>query len=99
MDQYVNWQQMLMVLAVLSLAMGNLAAIAQSNLKRMLAYSTISHMGFVLLGLLAGVVGEARAMPNGLQLVDVLLISYVLITTRLLRHDPDAVAPVSRPTG
>ena len=52
-----DWQQMLMVLAVLSLAIGNLTAIAQTNLKRMLAYSTIAQMGFVLLGLLAGVVG------------------------------------------
>jgi NADH-quinone oxidoreductase subunit N len=50
-----DWQQMLIVLAVLSLALGNLAAIAQTNLKRMFAYSTISHMGFMLLGLLSGV--------------------------------------------
>jgi len=49
-----DWQQMLMVLAVLSLAVGNIVAIAQSNLKRMLAYSTISHVGFILLGILAG---------------------------------------------
>jgi NADH-quinone oxidoreductase subunit N len=53
----IDWQQMLMVLAVLSLAIGNLTAIAQTNIKRMLAYSTIAQMGFVLLGLLAGVVG------------------------------------------
>ncbi len=53
-----HWQQMLMILAVLSLAIGNLTAIAQSNLKRMLAYSTIAQMGFVLLGLLAGVTGH-----------------------------------------
>jgi NADH-quinone oxidoreductase subunit N len=52
-----NWQYMLVILSVLSMAIGNLAAIAQSNIKRMLAYSTISHMGFVLLGLLSGVVG------------------------------------------
>jgi NADH-quinone oxidoreductase subunit N len=52
----VDWQQMLVVLAVLSMAIGNLTAIAQTNLKRMLAYSTISQMGFVLLGMLAGVV-------------------------------------------
>ena len=52
-----EWQQMLVILAVLSMAIGNLAAIAQTNLKRMLAYSTISHMGFMLLGLLSGVVG------------------------------------------
>lgn len=48
------WQQMLAVLAVLSLAIGNIAAIMQSNLKRMLAYSTISHVGFLLLGLING---------------------------------------------
>ena len=53
----VDWQQMLMVLAVMSLVIGNLTAIAQSNLKRMLAYSTIAQMGFVLLGLLSGVAG------------------------------------------
>src|SRR6266480_4595867 len=47
-----GWQDMLVVLSVLSMAIGNLAAIAQSNIKRMLAYSTISHMGFMLLGLL-----------------------------------------------
>ena len=45
---------MLILLAVLSLAIGNITAIAQTNLKRMLAYSTISHMGFLLLGILAG---------------------------------------------
>jgi len=52
-----DWQQMLVIMAVLSMAIGNLAAIAQTNLKRMLAYSTIAHMGFMLLGLLSGVVG------------------------------------------
>ena len=50
----VDWQQMLMVLAVLSMGLGNLVAIAQTNLKRMLAYSGISHAGFLLLGLLSG---------------------------------------------
>ena len=49
-----DWQQMLVVLAVLSMAIGNIVAIAQWNIKRMLAYSTIAHMGFLLLGLLAG---------------------------------------------
>ena len=49
-----DWQGMLIVLAVLSLAVGNLIAIAQTNLKRMLAYSTVAHMGFLLLGILAG---------------------------------------------
>src|SRR5712691_9874027 len=51
-----GWQDMLIILSVLSMAIGNLAAIAQSNIKRMLAYSTISHMGFMLLGLLSGIV-------------------------------------------
>jgi len=49
-----SWQDMLIALSVLSLLIGNVVAIAQSNLKRMLAYSTISHVGFILLGILAG---------------------------------------------
>ena len=52
----IDWQQMLVLMAIGSLLIGNLAAIAQTNLKRMLAFSTISQMGFLLLGLLAGVV-------------------------------------------
>lgn len=52
-----EWQQMLLIMAVLSIALGNLAAIAQTNIKRMLAYSAISHMGFMLLGLTSAVVG------------------------------------------
>ncbi|WP_421955885.1 NADH-quinone oxidoreductase subunit NuoN [Polaromonas sp.] len=52
----IDWQQMLALMAIGSLLVGNLAAIAQSNLKRMLAFSTISQMGFLLLGLLSGVV-------------------------------------------
>ncbi|MEO5606651.1 MAG: NADH-quinone oxidoreductase subunit NuoN [Polaromonas sp.] len=52
----IDWQQMLALMAIGSLLVGNLAAIAQTNLKRMLAFSTISQMGFLLLGLLAGVV-------------------------------------------
>ncbi|NCA70068.1 MAG: NADH-quinone oxidoreductase subunit NuoN [Sphingobacteriia bacterium] len=51
---HADWQGMLLILAVLSMGLGNLVAIAQTNIKRMLAYSTISHVGFVLLGLLAG---------------------------------------------
>ncbi len=49
-----DWQGMLVILSVLSMALGNLVAIAQTNIKRMLAYSTISHVGFIFLGLLAG---------------------------------------------
>ena len=52
----IDWQQMLALMAIGSLLIGNLAAVAQTNLKRMLAFSTISQMGFLLLGLLAGVV-------------------------------------------
>ncbi len=50
----VDWQGMLIIMSVLSLALGNVIAIAQTSIKRMLAYSTISHVGFLLLGLLAG---------------------------------------------
>ena len=53
-DLHVHWQSMLASLAVLSIILGNLAAIMQTNIKRMLAYSTISHMGFVMLGLIPG---------------------------------------------
>ncbi len=59
----VDWQQMLLVMAVLSIIIGNVTAIAQTNLKRMLAYSTISHIGFVLFGLMsASINGFASAM-------------------------------------
>jgi NADH-quinone oxidoreductase subunit N len=60
LEMAVDWQQMLALLALLSMALGNITAIAQSNLKRMLAYSTIAHMGFMLLGLLSGVVAGNR---------------------------------------
>lgn len=50
----MDWQGMLVVLSVLSLIIGNVVAIAQTNLKRMLAYSTISHVGFILMGFIAG---------------------------------------------
>lgn len=57
LDLAGEWQQMLALMALVSMAIGNITAIAQSNLKRMLAYSTIAHMGFMLLGLMSGVVG------------------------------------------
>ncbi len=59
-DLAADWQQMLAVMSLVSMAIGNITAIAQTNLKRMLAYSTIGHMGFMLLGLLSGVVGGNR---------------------------------------
>ena len=77
----VDWQLMLMILAVLSIAIGNLAAIAQTNLKRMLAYSAISHMGFMLLGLLSGVVGGDRHFAlNAYSAAMYYSISYVLMS-------------------
>ncbi|KAA3626378.1 MAG: NADH-quinone oxidoreductase subunit NuoN [Proteobacteria bacterium] len=58
-----EWQQMLVMLAVLSIGIGNVVAIAQSNIKRMLAYSTIAHVGFILLGILSGTAqGYAASM-------------------------------------
>ena len=77
----VDWQPMLLILAVLSLAIGNLTAIVQTNFKRMLAYSTISHMGFVFLGLLSGVVAnhpQATGQAYGASLFYMLI--YVLTT-------------------
>jgi NADH-quinone oxidoreductase subunit N len=76
-----DWQQMLMVLSVGSLLIGNLAAIAQTNLKRMLAFSTISQMGFVLLGLMSGVVnGNIASAANAYSSSMFYVISYVLTT-------------------
>jgi NADH-quinone oxidoreductase subunit N len=61
----VDWQEMLIILAALSLIVGNITGIVQRNVKRMLAYSAISNMGFVLLGLLAGVVdGKTSAAAS-----------------------------------
>jgi NADH-quinone oxidoreductase subunit N len=68
-----QWRQMLIVMAVLSLVVGNVTAIVQTNLKRMLAYSTISHMGFVLLGFAAGT-------DLGLSYAMFYVIVYVLMT-------------------
>ena len=77
----IDWQQMLGVLAIGSLLVGNLAAIAQTNLKRMLAYSTISQMGFVLLGLMSGVVnGNTLSAANAYSSAMFYVITYVLTT-------------------
>jgi NADH-quinone oxidoreductase subunit N len=76
-----DWQQMLTILAVLSIAVGNITAIAQTNLKRMLAYSTIAQMGFMLLGLLAGVVdGNVFSAANAYSSAMFYAITYVLTT-------------------
>ncbi|MBX9613935.1 MAG: NADH-quinone oxidoreductase subunit NuoN [Burkholderiales bacterium] len=77
----IDWQQMLAVLAIGSLFLGNFAAIMQTNLKRMLAFSTISQMGFVLLGLLAGVVnGNVLSAHNAYSSAMFYVITYVLTT-------------------
>lgn len=76
-----DWQPMLMLLAIGSLAIGNLAAIAQTNIKRMLAFSTISHMGFVLIGMMSGVVsGHPEAATNAYGSSMFYVVSYVLTT-------------------
>ncbi len=67
-----DWSQMLVVLSVLSMAIGNIVAIAQANIKRMLAYSTISHIGYVLLGILSGT-------AQGYQAAMFYMISYVIV--------------------
>jgi NADH-quinone oxidoreductase subunit N len=68
------WQDMLVVLAALSMIVGNVVAIAQANIKRMLAYSTISHVGFILLGVLA-------ANPAGYRAAMFYTLAYVIMTT------------------
>lgn len=77
----LDWQQMLTVLAVASLLIGNLAAIAQTNLKRMLAYSAIAQLGFMLLGLTPTVIsGNTFSAANGYSSSMFYLVTYVLTT-------------------
>ena len=77
----VDWQQMLIVLAIGSLIIGTVAAIAQTNLKRMLAYSTIAQLGFMLLGLCCGVVsGNTLSAANAYSSAMFYLVAYVLTT-------------------
>ena len=77
-----DWQQMLIVMAVASMAVGNITAIAQTNIKRMLAYSTISQMGFMLLGLLSGVFegSTPAAAANAYSASMFYAVTYVLTT-------------------
>ncbi len=76
-----DWQQMLVVLSVLSIGLGNLVAIAQTNIKRMLAYSAIAQIGFMLLGLLSGVVGgNMKSAPDAYGGSLFYIITYVLTT-------------------
>lgn len=71
---HADWQQMLVILALLSIGTGNLLAIAQSNIKRMFAYSTIAHVGFIMLGILAGT-------DNGYAAAMFYTLTYVLMVT------------------
>lgn len=81
MPMAFDWQLMLMVLAILSLILGNITAIAQTNIKRMLAYSTISHMGFILLGLMSGVAGGSMFSAfNAYSSALFYVVTYVLTT-------------------
>ena len=76
-----DWQQMLLVLSVLSMVLGNLVAIAQTNLKRMLAYSAIAQIGFVLLGMLSGIVGgSTNGAADAWSASMFYLVAYVLTT-------------------
>lgn len=76
-----DWQQMLMMLSVGSIVLGNVIAISQTNIKRMLAYSTISHVGFVFLGLLSGTVdGDSANAGNAYSAALFYVITYVLMT-------------------
>jgi len=80
-DLAVHWQPMLLILGVLSLAIGNLTAIMQTNFKRMLAYSTIAHMGFVMLGLASGSLdGDIQADTSAYGSALFYMLTYVLTT-------------------
>jgi NADH-quinone oxidoreductase subunit N len=77
----VDWQKMLILLAVASLVIGNLTAIAQTNFKRMLAYSTIAQMGFMLLAMLSGVVGGSTlSTANAYSAALFYVLTYALTT-------------------
>lgn len=76
-----HWQQMLLILAILSIALGNLAAIAQTNIKRMFAYSTIAHMGFFFLALLSGTSGgEQHFALNAYSSAMYYVVAYVIMS-------------------
>ncbi|WP_428423247.1 NADH-quinone oxidoreductase subunit NuoN [Methylibium sp.] len=77
----LDWQQMLIVLSVASMVLGNLAAIVQTNLKRMLAYSAIAQLGFMLLGLTPTVIsGNTFSAANGYSSAMFYLVTYLLTT-------------------
>ena len=94
----LDWQQMLVLLSLASMLLGNLAAIAQTNLKRMLAYSTIAQIGFMLLGLCPGVVsGNTVSAGNAYSSAMFYVDHRRADDARHLRHDHAALA--RRPRG
>lgn len=79
-DVAISWQPMLMIMAVLSLAIGNITALMQTNFKRLLGYSTISHIGFVLIGLLSGVDSSGQVSSGAYGTALFYIVTYVLTT-------------------
>jgi NADH-quinone oxidoreductase subunit N len=76
----VDWKQMMLIMAVLSLGIGNVTAVAQTNIKRMYAYSTISHIGFILFGLMSGTLnGYASSLFYVVSYMFMTLVSFALL--------------------
>lgn len=91
-DLHSSWRDMLIIVALLSVVFGNVIAIAQTNIKRMLAYSTISHMGFFLLGILSGTEkGYSGALLYIIVYAFMTLAAFgvVIVAGRPVRRDPD----------
>lgn len=85
---HVNWEHMLIVVAILSMCFGNLLAIAQTNIKRMLAYSSIAHIGYTMLGLIAGHYSDKGYSAAMFYIVTYVLVSaggFAIIT--IMSHD------------
>lgn len=97
-DLSASWQQMLMVMAILSIALGNLVAIAQTNLKRLFAYSAISHAGFILLGL-ASLTKQGFASSLFYVVIYALMSAAALGLLVILSKDSEEVQSLSDLTG
>jgi NADH-quinone oxidoreductase subunit N len=76
----VDWKQMMLIMAVLSVGIGNVTAVAQTNIKRMYAYSTISHIGFILFGLMSGTLnGYASSLFYVVSYMFMTLVSFAVL--------------------
>jgi len=76
----VDWKEMMLIMAVLSIGIGNITAIAQRNIKRMYAYSTISHIGFILFGLMSGTLnGYASSLFYVVSYMFMTLVSFGIL--------------------